>query len=63
MEGFTFDKFAVLCGIIGFILICVSFLTGMRIIKIPGKYHIHKKVGIVGFIIVAIHATFMIIHG
>lgn len=46
-------------GLIGFVMIICSFLTGMRIIKVKPKYHIHKKIGIIGFCIITVHALFM----
>jgi len=46
-------------GIVGFCLFLFSFLSGMRIIKIKAKYLLHKRVGIVGFIVVCIHGFVM----
>ncbi len=46
-------------GLLGFLMLCFSFLTGTHILKIKGKFRIHKKVGIVGFIFMATHAIFM----
>jgi hypothetical protein len=47
-------------GIIGFLALTFSFLTGMRYIKIKAKYRVHKKVGIVGFTAMFIHASVML---
>ncbi len=49
-------------GILGFIMVIFSFLTGMRIIKIKAQYRIHKKIGIVGFGIITIHAVAMLYY-
>jgi hypothetical protein len=47
-------------GILGFLALTFSFLTGMRYIKIKAKYRVHKKIGIVGFIAMFIHAVVML---
>jgi len=46
-------------GIVGFLMFVFSFLTGLRIIKIKAKYHLHKRIGILGFCLVSIHAIVM----
>jgi len=43
-------------------MVIFSFLTGMRIIKIKAQYRIHKKIGIVGFGIITIHAVAMLYY-
>lgn len=60
MDGFTLGKFAVLCGIIGYACLCVSFLTGMRIVKLPAKYRVHRLLGITGFIFITVHVVIML---
>jgi len=50
--------FLIVMGISAYLSIVLSFLTGMRYIKI--KYKTHKKIGIFGFVTGTIHALFMI---
>jgi DMSO/TMAO reductase YedYZ heme-binding membrane subunit len=47
-------------GIVGFLLCIFSFLSGMRYIKTNIKYRLHKRLGIVGFAAVSIHACIML---
>ena len=47
-------------GIVGFILLIVSFLTGLRYIKPKPKYKIHRRIGIIGTILMSYHALFML---
>lgn len=49
-----------LCGILGLLLLTFSFLSGLRIIKPKAKLRLHKKVGIVGFILAAFHGLNML---
>ena len=46
-------------GIAGFLMFVVSFLTGLRYIKVKAKYRLHKRIGITGFCLVSIHALVM----
>ncbi|OFY39179.1 MAG: hypothetical protein A2X18_03940 [Bacteroidetes bacterium GWF2_40_14] len=46
-------------GILGFLLFTVSFLSGLRIIKTKAKFRVHKRVGIIGFVAVCVHAFVM----
>jgi hypothetical protein len=46
-------------GIAGLFLFLISFLSGLRYIKVKAKYKLHKRIGIVGFIAVCIHGVVM----
>ncbi|MBN2522739.1 MAG: hypothetical protein JXB24_05665 [Bacteroidales bacterium] len=45
-------------GIVAYSLILISFLTGMKLIKV--KYKVHKIIGILGFSCATVHALFML---
>ena len=47
-------------GIVAYSFILISFLTGMKIIKV--KYKVHKTIGIIGFSCASIHALYMIYY-
>jgi len=51
-------KFILTVGIIAYSLILISFLTGMKLIKV--KYKVHKIIGIFGFSCASVHALFML---
>ncbi len=55
----TFIDIIIYLGILGLLMMIISFLTGMRYIKIKPKYKVHKTVGIVGFIFALIHGCTM----
>jgi len=59
MEQFLWD-FAVYISLLGFVLLIIALLTGLRIIKIKQKFKIHRKVAIAAFIAVIVHAIIMI---
>ena len=46
-------------GISAGILFLLSFLSGLKIVKI--KYKWHKRIGIAGFICMCLHAVLMIV--
>jgi len=56
----TFYDIVIYLGILGLLMMIFSFLTGMRYIKIKPKYKVHKRVGIVGFILALIHGCTML---
>lgn len=64
MEEFDLISFiantAIIFGIIGFLMFTFSFLSGMRYIKVKGKYKLHKRIGALGFFFVTIHAFVML---
>lgn len=62
MEDFNIYSVTIYLGIIGFILLTFSFLSGMRIIKVKAKYKLHKRIGIIGFSAAAIHALVMLYY-
>lgn len=47
-------------GIIGFITLIYSFLTGMRYVNPKPKFKLHKRISIIGAILMAIHSIVMI---
>lgn len=47
-------------GITGFLLFLISFLSGLRYIKVSPKYKLHKRIGIIGTIAMSIHACVML---
>lgn len=53
-------EISIYCGLIGFLMLIVSVLTGMRIIKFKPVYRVHKRIGIIGFTITSLHALVMI---
>jgi len=52
------EEIIVYLGIVAYSFILISFLTGMKIIKV--KYKVHKIIGIIGFSCASIHALYMI---
>ena len=45
MENFSFYQVTVYLGILGFLCMSFSFLSGMRFIKPKPKYKLHKRIG------------------
>jgi hypothetical protein len=45
-------------GIIAYVMFLISFLTGMKIIKV--KYKIHRRIGIIGICCASAHALYML---
>ena len=60
MEDFLLHEFPVYIGILGFFLLIFSFLSGMKYIKVNQKLRLHKKIGVIGFIFISIHALIML---
>lgn len=60
MENLSIYDISIYLGILGFILLSFSFLSGMHIIKIKAKYRLHKRIGIIGFSAAATHALVML---
>ncbi len=63
MEDFDFVNLlyqvALYLGVAGFLMFIFSFLSGLRIIKTKPKLRLHKRIGIIGFLVVSIHALTM----
>lgn len=55
-----FYNIVIYLGIAGLFFMILSFLTGMRIIKVKPKYKLHKRFGIAGFVAAAIHGFVML---
>lgn len=53
-------NFLFIMGIITYILVIFSFLTGMKIIKV--KFRLHKKIGIAGFCCASVHGILMLVY-
>lgn len=51
---------AIYVSLVGFLLLIISLLTGLRILKPKPKLHLHKKLSITGAILISIHAIIMI---
>ena len=51
---------AIYLSLAGFVILIISLLTGLRVIKPKPKLHLHKKLSITAFILIAIHAVVMI---
>jgi hypothetical protein len=60
MENFSFYQVTVYLGILGFLCMSFSFLSGMRFIKPKPKYKLHKRIGIIGFTAVVVHGCTML---
>jgi len=60
MENISIYDVVIYVGILGLLLIIISFLTGMRIIKVNPKMRLHKKIGIAGFVAASIHGFVML---
>jgi hypothetical protein len=56
----SFYDIVIYLGILGLLMMIISFLTGMRYIKIKPKYKVHKRIGILGFIFAMIHGFTML---
>lgn len=59
MEQIIWD-ISIYISLLGFVMLVLSLLTGLRIIKIKPIYKIHKKVAITSFVAIGIHAMIMI---
>lgn len=59
MEQYLWD-FSIYISLAGLLLLILSFLTGLRIIKIKPKYKAHRKLAIAAFITIIPHAFIMI---
>ncbi|MBP9016327.1 MAG: hypothetical protein KBG17_01105 [Paludibacteraceae bacterium] len=53
-------EIAIYLSFAGFILLIFAALTGLRVIKTRPKRHIHKKLALTAFSIVAVHGFIMI---
>lgn len=53
-------SFLFIMGIITYLLVISSFLTGMKVIKV--KFKVHKKIGIAGFCCASIHGILMLVY-
>lgn len=51
---------AIYFGLISLLIFIFSMLTGLRIIKLKPKLHLHKKLSLIGFILVSIHGLIML---
>jgi len=51
---------AIYLSLAGLLALIITLLMGLRIIKTRPKLHLHKKVGIIAFTLVAIHGVIMI---
>ena len=51
---------AIYFSLAGFLLLIISLLTGLRILKPKPKLHLHKKLSIVGAILMSIHGFIML---
>jgi DMSO/TMAO reductase YedYZ heme-binding membrane subunit len=52
-------EIAVYLSLAGLILLIFAALTGLRVIKTKPKRHIHKKLALTAFSIVAVHGFIM----
>jgi hypothetical protein len=62
MNGLSFYNISLFLGILGFISIMFSFLSGMHIIKPGKKYRLHRRIGIAGFLMSSVHAVTMLYY-
>jgi DMSO/TMAO reductase YedYZ heme-binding membrane subunit len=51
---------AVYFSMAGLVFLVITFLIGLRVIKPKPKLHLHKKLSICAFVLIAIHATIML---
>lgn len=51
---------AIYFSLVGFLLLIISLLTGLRILKPKPKLHLHKKLSITGAIFMSIHGLIML---
>lgn len=58
MEELIFNV-SLYLGIAGFLMFVFSFLSGLRFIKVKAKYRLHKRIGVIGFCCVTVHAFVM----
>jgi len=52
-------KVSVYLAVGGFIVIIFALLTGLRIIKVKSNYKVHKRMAIIGFTAICVHAVIM----
>jgi len=45
---------------VGFVVLTLTLLTGLRVIKMKSIYRIHKKLALAAFIAIGIHASIMV---
>ncbi len=50
---------AIYLSFAGLLILIISLLTGLRVIKPKPKLHLHKKLSITAFTLVAIHGVIM----
>ena len=55
-----FWNIAIYISFLGFVVLTLALLTGLRVIKIKPIYRIHKKLALVAFIAIGIHASIMV---
>lgn len=60
MEEFPVYEVTMYFGMAGFLLLIFLFLSGLRVIKFKGRIKWHRRVGIIGFSIVSVHALVML---
>jgi hypothetical protein len=60
MEHVTIYNLSVFLGVIGFLLLLLSFLTGIKVIKSGSKNNLHKLFSIIGFAAAAVHSMVML---
>ncbi|MBA7516125.1 hypothetical protein ES705_08170 [subsurface metagenome] len=51
-------EFLFIMGILSYVLILFSFLTGIKILKV--KYKVHRTIGIIGFSGASVHGILML---
>jgi len=51
---------AIYISLAGLLILIISLLTGLRILKPRPKLHLHKKLSIAAFTLVAIHGVIML---
>ena len=51
---------AIYVSLVGFLLLIISLLTGLRILKPKPKLHLHKKLSIAGAILISTHGFIML---
>jgi len=55
-----FWNIAIYISLLGFVVLVLTLLTGLRVIKIKPIYRIHKKLALAAFIAIGIHASIMV---
>ena len=51
---------AVILGIAGLIIFVFALLIGLRIIKVKANFKLHKRLALIGFAAICIHALVML---